>query len=177
MQPLLSATMDTTSTHRPASLSNETGDHDGITLAKTSESQPSYSIAGRIMSILRELRRAVNRQKYVLDVCDSKKVGGVGQWYLRWRLGLGTVGLVGAGTYLFQNQALENLALDPEYVNSLKREGSVRSFSRNSIKSSLYPSRTNPWPYHLLFQTLTSVSCRKNMRSSSYKRQCSGGST
>jgi hypothetical protein len=34
-----------------------------------------------------------------------------------------------AGAYLFQNQALENLALDPEYVNSLKREGSATSFS------------------------------------------------
>lgn len=34
-----------------------------------------------------------------------------------------------AGVYPFQNQALENLALDPEYVKSLKREGSATSFS------------------------------------------------
>lgn len=34
-----------------------------------------------------------------------------------------------AGVYPFQNHALENLALDLEYVNSLKRKGSATSFS------------------------------------------------
>ncbi|KAH8746186.1 hypothetical protein BGZ57DRAFT_740852, partial [Hyaloscypha finlandica] len=34
-----------------------------------------------------------------------------------------------AGVYPFQNHVLENLALDPEYVKSLKREGAATSFS------------------------------------------------